>query len=82
MRFLQAGAEALYKPNTYVDISDKIDQKVRTFKDEYKIQYTDSKRNMLGAQGIISHAGYRGIECGLKYAESFMLIKNTKDTLL
>lgn len=76
-----SGASSLYKPNTYVDISEHIDEKVKTFKEVYKAQYTDDKRNMLGANGIVSHAKYRGLEAGLEYAESFMLIKSVKETL-
>jgi LmbE family N-acetylglucosaminyl deacetylase len=77
-----SGANSIFKPNTYIDISEQIDKKVQTFKDVYKVQFTDEKRNMLSEQGIVSHASYRGVESGLKYAESFMLIKSVKESII
>lgn len=73
-----SGVENLYKPNIYVDITNFIDKKIAIFKNCYKLQYTEEKRNMLGEKGIISHAKYRGIESGHSYSESFMLIKSTE----
>ena len=72
-----SGAQQVFKPNVYVDISDFIDEKLQIFKDVYKIQYTEQKRNLLGEKGIKSHAKYRGIEASQEYTESFMLIKTT-----
>lgn len=76
-----SGAESFFKPNTYVDITKNIGQKVETFKETYKIQYTKEKRNKLGEEGIVAHAKYRGIECGQEYSEAFMLLKTVKEKL-
>ncbi len=76
-----SGAESFFKPNMYVDISDNIDEKVKIFKDTYKIQYTKEKRNKLGEEGIVAHAKYRGIESGQDYTEAFMILKTIKKTL-
>lgn len=72
-----SGAQQIFKPNVYVDISNQIENKLQIFKDVYKIQYTQEKRNLLGEKGIRSHAKYRGIEASQEYSESFMLIKTT-----
>ena len=76
-----SGVESFYKPNVYVDISNFIDKKIEIFQKTYKIQYTKEKRNKLGEDGIVSHAKYRGIECGQNYSESFMTLKSIRKTL-
>lgn len=76
-----SGATSIFKPNTYIDVSEQIEEKVRIFKEVYKVQY-DEKRNMLGADGIVTYANYRGTESGLKFAESFMLIKSARNELV
>lgn len=72
-----SGPDGIFKPNVYVDITTTIDEKVRLFKETYRLQYTTDKRNKLGENGIVSHAQYRGTEAGQLYAESFMLIRST-----
>lgn len=72
-----SGAHQTFKPNVYVDITNYVDKKMQIFKDVYKIQYTEEKRNLLGEKGIKSHAKYRGIESSQEFSESFMLIKTT-----
>lgn len=71
------GPDGIYKPNVYVDITDNLEEKIRLFKDVYKLQYTAEKRNMLGERGIRAHAKYRGMEAGHEYSESFMLVRST-----
>jgi hypothetical protein len=71
------GPDSFFKPNIYVDITDHIDKKIEIFKKNYKVQYTEKKRNLLGEKGIKSHAMYRGIESSQEYSESFMLVKST-----
>lgn len=71
------GPDGIYKPNVYVDITGQVEEKISLFKNVYKLQYTEEKRNMLGERGIKAHAKYRGLEAGHEYAESFMLIRST-----
>jgi LmbE family N-acetylglucosaminyl deacetylase len=71
------GPDLIYKPNIYVDIAKQIDSKIDIFKNIYKVQHTEEKRNLLGEKGIRAHARYRGIESSQEYAESFMLIRST-----
>ena len=72
-----SGPDGIFKPNVYVDISANLEEKIRLFKEVYKLQYTAEKRNMLGERGIRAHAKYRGMEAGHEYSESFMLVRST-----
>jgi LmbE family N-acetylglucosaminyl deacetylase len=62
-------------PNIYVDIEPYLEEKIKIFKEFYKIQHTDKDRKNLSEEGLIKHAIYRGYESGLKIAESFKTIK-------
>jgi len=64
-----------FQPNLYEDIEEFVDEKIKIFKENYILQYTITKRDKLGEDGIKSHAYYRGFESGLKVAEAFSIIK-------
>lgn len=61
-----------FAPNLYVDISEQINNKLKAFS-EYKsqIQELNQPRSI---KGIESLASYRGINIGVKFAESFNII--------
>lgn len=65
------GSAAHFIPNYYVDVSGFIDEKARVFRDVYKSQFSDTSRCKLALEGILSHARYRGHECGSDSAEAF-----------
>jgi hypothetical protein len=67
--------ESRFVPNLYVNISDYIEEKIKIFKECYKIQHTEVERKNLSSEGIIKHSIYRGYECGLNNVESFKIIK-------
>lgn len=67
-----------FLPNLYEDISGTIDEKIRIFKENYPLQYTQDQREKLGEAGITNHARYRGFECGLDFAEAFRTIRQLK----
>lgn len=77
-----SGAETIFKPNLYVDITDQIDRKIEIFRSSYKLQYTKDERKLIGEKGIISHAMYRGTESQHKFSEAFMLIRSTSGMLI
>jgi len=64
-----------FQPNLYEDIEEYIDEKIKIFKENYVLQYTSTKRDKLGEEGIRAHAYYRGFEGGLKAAEAFNIIR-------
>ena len=61
-----------FTPNLYVDISEEKNKKLKAFS-EYKsqIQELNQPRSI---KGIESLASYRGINIGVKFAESFNVI--------
>ncbi|MBQ0036868.1 MAG: PIG-L family deacetylase [Firmicutes bacterium] len=63
-------------PNVYVDIVDEINNKVNAMK-AYKHQICKCP-NPRSKEGIVSLAQHRGMTVGMKYAESFMLIRDIK----
>lgn len=67
--------EEKFIPNFYVNIEPYMDEKIRIFRDCYKLQHTNKERLNLSEDGIIKHANYRGYESGLKMAESFKSIR-------
>jgi LmbE family N-acetylglucosaminyl deacetylase len=63
-------------PNSYIDVSKQLERKIsamKAYKSEIK-KYPHSR----SPEGIEILTKYRGIECGLKSAEAFMLIRNIK----
>jgi len=72
-----SGAENIYHPNIYSDITPFVDTKISIFQQIYKSQYSESLREKLSDKGIRSYANYRGIESNFDYAETFMLLKST-----
>ena len=67
--------ENKFTPNIYVNIEPYINEKIRIFRDCYKLQHTTKERLNLSEEGIIKHAIYRGYESGLKMAESFKSVR-------
>ncbi len=67
-----------FQPNLFENIEDTIEDKINIFKENYVLQYTKTKRDKLGEEGIKAHAHYRGFECGIKYAEAFNIIRKIK----
>lgn len=65
----------IFRPQFYVDVSDFINKKISTF-EFYKsqIQLPPGNRN---SSSIKSLASYRGLECGVQFAECFMIERVT-----
>jgi LmbE family N-acetylglucosaminyl deacetylase len=62
-----------FKPNVYVDISNVIDKKIEALK-----KYSSEIRKYphpRSPEGVKILAQYRGLECGLKFAEAFCLVR-------
>lgn len=62
-----------FEPNYFVDVSETMDQKLDAFQRIYESQVSESRKK-LALKGIADHARYRGMECGVEYAESFQLL--------
>jgi LmbE family N-acetylglucosaminyl deacetylase len=67
-----------FYPNLFEDIEETMEEKIKIFQENYILQYTSDKRDKLGENGIRAHAQYRGFECGVKFAESFNIIRKIK----
>lgn len=70
-----ANSQNAFIPNVYEDITNQIDVKLSSMR-AYKSQLKNypSARSLEGIKALASH---RGITVGLKYAEAFMLIRET-----
>lgn len=68
------GSAGGFNPNFYVEISEYIDEKEYLLEECYPSQYS-TNRGRLAAAGIVSQAKYRGVECNVKYAEAFKLLR-------
>lgn len=68
-------SEEKFIPDVYVDVEPYIEEKIKIFKNCYKLQYTNKERLSLSEQGIREHSIYRGYECGLKNAEAFKIVR-------
>lgn len=74
-------SERSFIPDTWVDISDTLDTKIKAMKC-YTSQIKDYP-NPRSAEGIKALAMYRGSTVNVQYAESFMLVRNIiKDNLI
>jgi LmbE family N-acetylglucosaminyl deacetylase len=65
---------AQFSPNVYIDIENFIDKKIEALK-KYKSEIKNYPHPR-SVQGIKILAAYRGLECGLKFAEAFCMIRN------
>lgn len=66
-------AEGTFRPNLYVDISDHFEQKVEALQiHESELAPFPFPRSI---EAIESLAKLRGSQCGVRYAEAFMLLK-------
>lgn len=73
----QAKTGNSFLPNVYVNISGEIERKIKAMK-KYKTEirkYPHSRSE----EGIRILSAYRGIECGMKNAEAFHLIKSIEE---
>jgi len=66
-----------FRPNTYVDITKEISVKIKSFK-IYKNEVMKFPHPR-SVEAIENLAIQRGIECGLKHAEAFQLIRSILD---
>ena len=66
--------EKTFSPNTWVDISPVMEEKIRAMQC-YQTQIKDYP-NPRSAEGIRALAMYRGSTVGCHYAEAFMMIRN------
>lgn len=66
----------VFLPNLYVDIAPYIKKKIELL-NTYKREM-DSFPFPRSAEGVLTLAQYRGMECGLKYAEAFKLIREIR----
>lgn len=64
-----------FSPNHYVVLGEEIDHKINLFRDVYRSQFTEGERGALAGEGIRRHAMYRGSECGARFAEAFVLLR-------
>jgi len=62
-------------PNTFIDIQKSLDYKIRAMKC-YKTEYRDYPHPR-SAKSIKLYANYWGIIAGLKFAESFLMLRET-----
>ena len=69
-------ADGLMIPNTYIDISDSIDRKCESLR-LHKTEYEKFKGEAW-IESVRSLANYRGIQIGVKYAESFDVLKSVR----
>ena len=67
------GNGAKFNPNYFVDVSETMGTKLDAFQKIYKSQVSEDRKK-LALKGIADHARYRGMECGVEYAESFQLL--------
>ena len=66
-----------FVPNLFVDISKYIDIKIKGIKCyDNELKEFPSARSI---EGIKTYAKFRGMACGLEYAEAFMIIRKTID---
>jgi N-acetylglucosamine malate deacetylase 1 len=69
------GAGDVFEPNTFVDVSDFMDMKIRALKC-YRNVMRDFPHSR-SIEAITGLAAYRGGQCGLGYAEAFQTIFRT-----
>lgn len=70
--FAPALVEKVFIPNTFIDISDEMDEKIRIMQlYETEIMPDPFPRSIHAIRGL---AAYRGSRIGVKYAEAFMRI--------
>lgn len=63
-----------FKPNYYINITGQIEDKIKSLKFyENEIRKFPHSRSI---EGVRSIAKFRGLSCGLKYAEGFLLVRN------
>lgn len=74
----QSNGGRIFAPNFYINIEDTIEKKIEAMK-EYKneIRQYPHPRSV---EGIKILAQYRGLECGLKFAEAFCLVRSIKNS--
>lgn len=73
----QAGKNSSFRPNHYVNIEKELTRKIKALK-KYKgeiRQYPHSR----SAEGIKILSQFRGLECGLKFAEAFCLVRKIQN---
>jgi len=68
------GSGSFFIPNSYVDITELLNEKLRIFQEIYSSQFTEFQRRKLALRGLRDHATYRGLECGFEAAEAFKLL--------
>ena len=72
--FALSRPDTTFVPNVFVDITNNIDKKLEAMKIfESEIGEFPFPRS---EEAIVALAKYRGVTAGVKYAESFMLIKH------
>ncbi|KKU12878.1 MAG: hypothetical protein UX17_C0034G0004 [Parcubacteria group bacterium GW2011_GWC2_45_7] len=69
-------SSTVFLPNTYVDIGQYLEPKIELLK-EYQREISPFPFPR-SPQGVKALAQYRGMECGLKYAEAFQLIREVR----
>jgi LmbE family N-acetylglucosaminyl deacetylase len=74
--FAPALFEKVYIPNCFIDISDHLQEKI----DLMKIYFSEMGEHPFprSEENIRALATFRGASCGVKYAESFQLIKSLR----
>ena len=72
-------SERTFSPNTWIDITNEIDKKIEAM-ECYKTQIKQYP-NPRSSDGIRALAMYRGSTVGIRFAESFMLIRNIIDSV-
>lgn len=67
-------SERTFSPNTWIDITDTIEQKIKAM-ECYRTQLKEYP-NPRSLEGIRALAMYRGSTISVEYAEAFMMIRN------
>jgi len=72
----QLNPQNKFVPNVFVDIEQEIDKKIESFK-KYESEIRDYPHSR-SVEGIKILAHFRGLQCGLRFAEAFKLLREIK----
>jgi LmbE family N-acetylglucosaminyl deacetylase len=64
-----------FLPNMYVNVTGELERKADLLRRIYVSQYTAIERGGLAEHGMRRHAAYRGAECGVEFAEAFVVLR-------
>ncbi len=64
-----------FSPTMYVNVSEQIERKAELLRQIYVSQYTAVERGGLAEHGMRRHASYRGAECGVEFAEAYVVLR-------